>query len=54
MGVKQDIRRKFLNGVNLVNLPPRIYLISLLRSHAEAIQLDPKRLGDGYIKNISY
>lgn len=36
------------------NLPPKIYLISFLKSYAEALQLDPKQIVDGYIKNISY
>lgn len=36
------------------NLPPKIYLISFLKSYAEALQLDPKQVVDGYIKNISY
>lgn len=39
---------------DVVNLPPRIYLISFLKSYAEALQLDPKQVVDGYIKNISY
>ena len=36
------------------NLPPKIYLISFLKSYAEALQVDPKQVVDGYIKNISY
>jgi DnaJ-class molecular chaperone len=39
---------------DVVNLPPKIYLISFLKSYAEALQLDPKQVVDGYIKNISY
>ncbi|MEJ2364483.1 MAG: helix-turn-helix domain-containing protein [Deltaproteobacteria bacterium] len=35
------------------NLPPKIYLISFLKSYAEALQVDPKQVVDGYIKNIS-
>ena len=35
------------------NLPPKIYLISFLKSYAEALQLDPKQVVEGYIKNIS-
>ena len=35
------------------NLPPKVYLISFLKSYAEALQLDPKQVVDGYIKNIS-
>jgi DnaJ-class molecular chaperone len=35
------------------NLPPKVYLISFLRSYAEALQLDPQQVVDGYIKNIS-
>jgi DnaJ-class molecular chaperone len=38
---------------DVVNLPPKIYLISFLKSYAEALQLDPKQVADGYIKNIS-
>jgi len=38
---------------DLVNLPPKIYLISFLKSYAEALQLDPKQVVEGYIKNIS-
>jgi cytoskeletal protein RodZ len=37
-----------------VNLPPKIYLISFLKSYAEALQLDPKQVVDGYIRNISH
>ena len=39
---------------DLANLPPKIYLISFLKSYAEALQVDPKQVVDGYIKNISY
>ncbi|UCG20178.1 MAG: helix-turn-helix domain-containing protein [Deltaproteobacteria bacterium] len=39
---------------DVVNLPPKIYLISFLKSYAEALQLDPKQVVDGYIKNIAY
>jgi DnaJ-class molecular chaperone len=39
---------------DVVNLPPKIYLISFLKSYAEALQLDPKEVVDGYLKNISY
>ena len=35
------------------NLPPKIYLISFLKSYAEALQLDPKQVVEGYIRNIS-
>jgi DnaJ-class molecular chaperone len=35
------------------NLPPKIYLISFLKSYAEALQVDPKQVVDGYIRNIS-
>ena len=35
------------------NLPPKIYLISFLKSYAEALQLDPRQVVEGYIKNIS-
>ena len=38
---------------DMVNLPPKIYLISFLKSYAEALQIDPKQVVDGYIKNIS-
>jgi DnaJ-class molecular chaperone len=39
---------------DVVNLPPKIYLISFLKSYAEALQLDPKQVVDGYIRSISY
>ncbi|UCF01582.1 MAG: helix-turn-helix domain-containing protein, partial [Deltaproteobacteria bacterium] len=39
---------------DVVNFPPKIYLISFLKSYAEALQLDPKQVVDGYIKNIAY
>ena len=35
------------------NLPPKIYLLSFLKSYAEALQLDPKQVVEGYIRNIS-
>jgi len=38
---------------DVVNLPPKIYLISFLKSYAEALQLDPKQVVEGYIKSIS-
>ena len=38
---------------DMANLPPKIYLMSFLKSYAEALQLDPKQVVDGYIKNIS-
>jgi cytoskeletal protein RodZ len=38
----------------MANLPPKIYLISFLKSYAEALQLDPKQVVEGYIRNISY
>ena len=37
---------------DMANLPPKIYLISFLKSYAEALQLDPKQVVDGYIRNI--
>jgi DnaJ-class molecular chaperone len=39
---------------DVVNLPPKIYLISFLKSYAEALQLDSKQIVEGYIKNIAY
>ena len=39
---------------DMANLPPKIYLISFLKSYAEALQLDPKQVVEGYIRNISY
>jgi DnaJ-class molecular chaperone len=38
---------------DVVNLPPKVYLISFLKSYAEALQLDPRQVVEGYIKNIS-
>jgi len=32
---------------DVVNLPPRVYLISFLKSYAEALQVDPKQVVDG-------
>jgi len=37
---------------DVVNLPPKIYLVSFLKSYAEALQLDPEQVVHGYIKNI--
>ena len=34
------------------NLPPSIYLKSFLKSYAEILQLDTKRIVDGYLKNL--
>ncbi len=34
------------------NLPPKVYLRSFLKSYAEALQLDAKRVVDGYLKRI--
>jgi DnaJ-class molecular chaperone len=38
---------------DVVNLPPKVYLVSFLKSYAEALQLDPQQVVEGYIKNIS-
>jgi DnaJ-class molecular chaperone len=38
---------------DVANLPPKIYLISFLKSYAEALLLDPRQVVEGYIKNIS-
>ena len=38
---------------DVANLPPKIYLISFLKAYAEALQLDPRQIVEGYIKNIS-
>ena len=34
------------------NLPPDIYLVNFLKIYAELLQLDSKRIVDGYLKNI--
>ena len=51
------LKRDHISGKDLRNLreslPPRVYLISFLKSYAEALQVDPKQVVDGYIKNIS-
>ena len=37
----------------LENLPADIYLKNFLRSYAEILQIDPKRIVEGYLKNIT-
>jgi len=39
---------------DVVNLPPKIYLISFLKSYAEALQLDAKQVVEGYLRTISH
>jgi len=39
---------------NLIeDLPPDLYLKSFLKLYAETLQIDPQRIIDGYLKNIS-
>jgi DnaJ-class molecular chaperone len=38
---------------DVANLPPKIYLMSFLKSYAEALQLDPKQVVESYIRSIS-
>jgi cytoskeletal protein RodZ len=35
------------------SLPPILYLTNFLRQYAETLQIDPQRIIDGYLKNIS-
>ena len=37
---------------DIANLPPTIYLKSFLKSYAEVLQLDTKKIVEGYLKNI--
>ena len=34
-------------------LPPTIYLRNFLKSYAELLQIDPKKMAEGYIKNLA-
>lgn len=35
------------------SLPPMLYLKNFLRTYAEILQVDPKRIADGYTKNVN-
>lgn len=37
---------------DIANLPPTIYLKSFLKSYADLLQLDEKKIVEGYLKNI--
>lgn len=37
---------------DIMNLPPTVYLKSFLKSYAEVLQLDARKVIDGYIKNV--
>lgn len=41
-----------IEGNDVANLPPSIYLKSFLKSYAEVLQLDTKRIIQGYLTNI--
>ena len=41
-----------IEGDQTENLPPDIYLVNFLKIYAELLQLDSKRIADGYLKNI--
>jgi len=41
-----------IEGDQTENLPPDIYLVNFLKIYAELLQLDSKRIVDGYLKNI--
>lgn len=43
---------KAIEKDDIANLPPTIYLKSFLKSYAEILQLDPKKIVEGYLKNI--
>ena len=43
---------KAIEKDDIANLPPTIYLKSFLKSYAEILQLDPKKIVEAYLKNI--
>lgn len=44
---------KSIEGNQFESLPPELYLRSFLRTYAETLKIDPQRIIDGYLKNIS-
>ena len=41
-----------IEGDQTEYLPPDIYLVNFLKIYSELLQLDPRRIVDGYLKNI--
>ncbi|MEA1946454.1 MAG: helix-turn-helix domain-containing protein [Thermodesulfobacteriota bacterium] len=44
---------KSMEENRIQSLPPNIYLKNFLRQYAEILQIDPQKVIDGYLKNIS-
>jgi cytoskeletal protein RodZ len=44
---------KSMEENRIENLPPSLYLKNFLRRYAEILQIDPQKVIDGYLKNIS-
>jgi curved DNA-binding protein CbpA len=44
---------KSIEGNQFESLPPELYLRNFLRTYAETLKIDPQRIIDGYLKNIS-
>ena len=44
---------KSIEGNQLESLPPKLYLRNFLRTYAKTLKIDPQRIIDGYLKNIS-
>jgi len=44
---------KSIEGNQSESLPPKLYLRNFLRTYAEILKIDPQRIIDGYLKNIS-
>ncbi|MBN2126331.1 MAG: helix-turn-helix domain-containing protein [Deltaproteobacteria bacterium] len=42
-----------IEGDRFGELPPKIYLRNFLKSYAELLKLDPKRVMDGYMQNMA-
>lgn len=50
------ISRPILDAIEkdlLEKLPPVVYLKNFLRSYAQILQIDPDKVSEGYIKNMS-
>ncbi|MGD9231426.1 MAG: helix-turn-helix domain-containing protein [Desulfobacterales bacterium] len=44
---------KSMEENRIESLPPKLYLKNFLRHYAEMLQIDPKKIIDGYLKHIS-
>jgi len=44
---------KSMEENRIESLPPELYLKNFLRHYAETLQIDPQKIIDGYLKNIS-